>query len=158
VLRSRHLAIAAAAIGVALASVVFQQVQLRREVRDLRDLVQAGNDRLGEVLQTQRTSPAACADLGPSRHPAVGSGGGADRQETRLLLGPLSPAIHQLIEKGNALIDAAIGRGRWTDRDRDDLRAVLLSIPNEEATPLMNKLFAALNGRQLTYPGPGLPF
>ena len=48
------------------------------------------------------------------------------------------------MQKGNALIDSAIATGRWTERDRDRLQALLRLLPNEEAPPLMNKEITAV--------------
>ncbi len=158
------LAVAASAFALGAAIMIVHQVRLQRAVGNLRGLVEAETETLDEVLRTQRMVLSGLGRL--DRHmqdldqkssargdegekPSGGRAAVATEPAEPQAPAP-SPEVEQSVQKGNSVIDAAIASGQWTDANRHDLRAVIRTVPQEQASALIFRVLSAIKAHQLS--------
>jgi hypothetical protein len=171
--RGRGLAVGLAGIAV-VAVLVVREVRIERDRANLRASVTAQNGRLGEVVQGQRALAMQIGRLSQELReqcvspPTPGYGSATASSESRAggseavakNAAPAVPSAEDIenVQKGHTLLEKAVASGRWTERDRNDFRTLLRSLPLDEGKELKRRLVIAINDRRLSLEIRGVPF
>ena len=148
------------------AAIIVHQMRLQRALGNLQSLVETETETLDEVLRTQRmvlsafsrlerrmqeleARPVARGEKDESAPAAASRAAVASESAEPHAPAPPSPEVQENIQKGNGVIDTAIASGQWTDQNRNDLRAIIRTVPAEQASALIYRVVSAINARQL---------
>jgi hypothetical protein len=71
---------------------------------------------------------------------------------------PTSPEAVSAMNAGGDVISRAVAAGVWTDRDRNQMRGVLATAPNEAKKALVQQLIALINADKVKVNIVGPPF
>jgi hypothetical protein len=156
--------------GLGGTAIAVREFRLQKAIDELTSRSRAQNERLDDILSAQedlvRSNRGLASALRSFSETAAHTRSDEPRpgpeqpqastEHTRPA--PLPPEAIESAEKARVMIEGAVGSGRWTEQNRDDLRALLRKIPGEEREELIRRVITALNAQQLKFQSPGSPF